>query len=73
MSETGGWLQEASLMLFLTKGVTLAIRGLGVLMVFTVRIQTNFVNIVCLINTFNICCLCAIKSFVSRVKSKQDS
>lgn len=72
MSETDGRLQEASLMLFLTKGVTLAIRGLGVLMVFTVRIQT-FVNIVCLINTFNICCLCAIKSFVSRVKSKQDS
>lgn len=69
MSETDGRLQEASLMLFLTKGVTLAIRGLGVLMVFTVRIQT-FVNIVCLIN---ICCLCAIKSFVSRVKSKQDS
>lgn len=72
MSETDGRLQEASLMLFLTKGVTLAIRGLGVLMAFTVRIQT-FVNIVCLINTFNICCLCAIKSFVSRVKSKQDS
>lgn len=72
MSETGRRLQEASLMLFLTKGVTLAIRGLGVLMLFTVRIQT-FVNIICCINAFNICCLCAIKSFVSRVKSKQDS